>query len=68
VSNGHDAGRSKAPTKTDAESAAIKARSGSGCKLATSDCNSSALAAPASRRPQDRRETRDSQSAVTLSS
>ena len=39
ASNGHDAGWSKAPTKTEAEDGAVKACGESGCKLVTSDCN-----------------------------
>jgi len=39
ASDGHEAGWSKAPTKTEAESGAINACGGSGCKLVTSDCN-----------------------------
>ena len=39
ASNGHDTGWSEAPTKTEAESGAIKTCGESDCKLVTSGCN-----------------------------
>lgn len=39
ASNGHDAGWAKAPSKKEAEAAAVKACGQSDCAVAASDCN-----------------------------